>query len=113
MHDRCRAHAGAILVAEVDEAVAGLAMALTGVPPEALDEPPGDYAPWSRSSSCAGYRRQGLGAALLRAAEAMARDAGASELRIGVVSGTRAVRRLYRRAGFGPNPATLAKPLPP
>jgi ribosomal protein S18 acetylase RimI-like enzyme len=111
MHARCRACAGGIFVAEIDGAVAGLAMVLTRVPPEALDEPPGAYAVVAELVVRAGYRRQGLGAALLRAAEAAARDAGASELRIGVLSGNRAARRLYRRAGFGPYLATLAKPL--
>jgi GNAT superfamily N-acetyltransferase len=113
MHARCAACAGAILVAEVDGDVAGLVMVLTRVPFEALDEPPGEYALVAELVVREGYRRRGLGAALLRAAEGAARAAGASELRIGVLSGNRAARRLYGQAGFGPYVETLTKSLLP
>jgi len=113
MHARCDACAGAILVAEVDGDVAGLAMVLTRVRAEALDEPPGEYAAVAELVVREGYRRLGLGAALLRAAEDAARAAEAPELRIAVLSGNRAARRLYRRAGFGSYLEPLTKSLRP
>lgn len=113
MHARCAAFAGTILVAAIDDAVAGLAMVLTRVPFEALDEPPGEYALVAELVVRSRHRRRGVGAALLRAAEGVARDAGAAELRIAVLRGNRAARRLYRRTGFAPYIETLAKRLSP
>ena len=111
MHSRCRDYAGAILVAEYGGPVVGLVMVLTRVPFESLDEPPGDYALVAELVVRAEYRGRGIGRALLHAAEAHARGSGARELRIGVLSGNRAARRLYRAEGFAPYIETLSKPL--
>lgn len=53
----------------------------------------------------------GIGTLLLRAAERHARDAGASELRIGVLAGNHGARTLYLRAGFAPYLEMLSMPL--
>jgi ribosomal protein S18 acetylase RimI-like enzyme len=108
---QCREHTGIILLAECDGAVAGFATVLARVPFTALDDPPGEYALVSDLVVRHRFRRRGIGAALLREAEAYARAAGASELRVGVLSENRAAGRLYRGAGFAPYLETLAKRL--
>lgn len=110
MHMRCRGYAGAILVAEHAESIAGLVMVLTRVPFE-LDEPPGDYALVAELVVRAGHRGLGIGRALLQAAERFARESGATELRIGVLSDNSVARQLYLAEGFAPYVETLAKGL--
>src|SRR5437016_6300467 len=100
MHGRCREHTGIILVAEYAEAVVGLVMVLTRVPFEALDEPPGDCALIAELVVRASVRRLGIGRALLGAAERHARESGATELRIGVLSTNHSARQLYLDEGF-------------
>jgi len=109
--DRCREHAGTILVAECSGAIAGFAAILTRVPFESLDDPPGEYAIVTDLVVREAFRRRGLGAALLREAERCAIAAGAAELRIGVLSANQSAARLYRSAGFAPYSETLAKRL--
>ena len=111
MHARCAQHAGAIFVAERDGDIIGLVMVLAHIPFESLDEPPGGYALVAELVVRNGYRQRGTGAALLRAAERYARDAGASELRIAVLSRNHPARQLYLREGFAPYFDTLAKQL--
>lgn len=111
MHARCRDYAGTILVAEHNESVVGLVMVLGRVPFEALDEPPGDCAWVAELVVRASVRGRGIGRALLQAAERVARDAGAAELRIAVLSANRPARQLYLDEGFALHLETLAKPL--
>lgn len=111
MHVRCHDYAGSIFVAEHDHVVVGLLMLLMRVPFTALDEPPGEYALIAELVVRTIARRHGVGRALLRAAERLAADSGASELRIGVMSGNVAARELYLRDGFAPYTEMLAKPL--
>jgi ribosomal protein S18 acetylase RimI-like enzyme len=109
MLERCREHSGTILVAEHEGTVAGFATILTRVPFESLDDPPGEYAIVTDLAVLEGFRRRGLGAALLSEAERYAREAGASELRIAVLSANRDAAQLYRRLGFAPYSEILTK----
>ena len=111
MLDRCRDLAGTILVAEIDGTVAGFVRILAHVPYEGLDEPVGDHALVADLAVLEPYRRRGLGAALLEAAEEYARSRGASELRVGVLSANRGAAELYRSMGFAPYLETLSKNL--
>jgi ribosomal protein S18 acetylase RimI-like enzyme len=111
MLGRCRDCAGTILVAESAGAIAGFALVLTQVPFESLDDPPGSYAIVADLVVREGFRRRGIGAALLREAERYAQAAGASELRIGVLSANEAAVRLYRSLGFAPYSQILSKRL--
>ena len=111
MHARCRSGAGAILVAEQADTIVGLVMILARVPFGSLDEPPGDCAYVAELVVLDGFRGQGIGRALLRAAERYAREAGALELRIGVMSENRVARRLYLDEGFVPYSEMLEKRL--
>jgi GNAT superfamily N-acetyltransferase len=52
-----------------------------------------------------------VGRALLDCAKQYARDAGAAELQIGVLSQNTAARVLYLHEGFAPYKETLSKPL--
>ena len=102
---------GTILVAEVDGAVAGFASVLARVVSEELDDPPGSYAIVTDLAVLEPMRRRGIGAALLRESERYAQAAGATELRIGVLSGNRPARDLYLASGFAPYSETLSKRL--
>ena len=70
------------------------------IPFHELDEPPGEFALISDLVVLEPFRRRGFGGALLAAAERYARELGASELRIGVLSGNHTARRLYCVVGF-------------
>jgi ribosomal protein S18 acetylase RimI-like enzyme len=111
MIGRCRDCAGTILVAECDSIIAGFAMVLTRVPFESLDDPPGHYAIVAELVVREAFRRRGLGAALLAESERYARESGAAELRIAVLSDNRTAAELYRRVGFVPYSEVLAKRL--
>lgn len=111
MLDRCRETTGTILVAEIDGTVAGFVRILARVPYEGLDEPSGDHALVADLAVREPYRRRGMGAALLGAAEEYALMRGASELRVGVLSANRGAAELYRRVGFAPYLETLSKKL--
>lgn len=111
MHVRCNEYAGTILVAEHEEAIVGLVMLLTRVPFEALDEPPGHYALVAELVVRADARGHGVGRALLHAAERLAHESGATDLRIGVLSRNLPARQLYIAEGFAPYSEMLAKPL--
>jgi GNAT superfamily N-acetyltransferase len=113
MHERCRDHAGIILVAEHADAIIGLVMVLTHVPFESLDEPPGHCALVAELVVHAGVRGQGIGRALLHAAERHAHESGATELRIAVLSNNHPARQLYLGEGFEAYSEILAKPLKP
>src|SRR5262249_34332819 len=105
--------AGTIFVAELADVVVGLVMILTRVPFESLDEPPGTYALVAELVVRTGFRGQGIGRTLLRAAERHALDSGAHDLRIGVLSTNLPARRLYTDEGFSPYSEILSKPLAP
>jgi len=111
MHQRCRDYAGAIFLAELGAEVVGLVMVIARVPFESLDEPPGTYALVAELVVRDGYRRRGIARALLETAERYARDSGASELRIIVLSQNAAARQLYLQYGFAPYKETLSKSL--
>lgn len=92
---------GVILVAEVDGAVAGF-LAYT------FEEDPGSFVrPEYRRhalvwdiSVAAEARGQGLGQALLRAAEGAAKQAGIGEMRLYVLEANTRARRIYEEAGY-------------
>jgi len=108
IHVRCRETAGKIYVAEEDSRVVGFTTVLAREPFTELDDPPGHYALITDLVVLEPYRGRGIGRQLLRRAEAYARQAGATELRIGVLSGNHTARRLYLDVGFQPHLELLA-----
>lgn len=109
MHHRCRRYDGTILLAEQGGVIVGMVMVLAHVPYDSVDEPPGDRAILAELVVRQGYRRRGIGAALLRAADRYARDEGATEIHIAVLSRNHPARDLYLREGYIPHVDTLAK----
>jgi ribosomal protein S18 acetylase RimI-like enzyme len=61
----------------------------------------------------ASHRRAGVGRALLRAAEALAREARCSEIELVVRSLNAAAERFYEHLGYRPVEQVMARPLPP
>ena len=102
---------GRLLVAERDARVVGFVGVLPEVPAEEPDEPQAPYAYVADLMVRAPYRRLGIGRALLDAAEAVARQAGAVVLRITALARNDGAARLYRRAGFADRLIGLSKPL--
>ncbi len=109
IHARCRETAGKIFVAEESSRVLGFSTILAREPFTELDDPPGHYALITDLVVLEPYRGGGIGHQLLERAEAYARQAGATELRIGVLSGNRTARRLYLDVGFQPHLELLTK----
>ena len=106
---RCNDYTGRVFVAECASVVAGFTTVLARMPFLELDDPPGEFALITDLVVLERFRRQGYGRALLEAAERFARDCGATELRIGVLSANRTAKDLYARAGFGTHAEVLTK----
>lgn len=111
IHRRCREADGRIFVAEVEARVVGFVAVLAREPFTELDDPLGTYALVTDLIVMLPHREHGIGGLLLAAAEAFARQEGARELRIGVLSQNTAARRLYLNAAFVPYHETFTKRL--
>src|SRR5688572_4123348 len=109
IHAHCHFAAGRVFVAEHAGAVVGFVAVLAHEPFTSLDDPPGTYALISDLVVLEQYRNQGIGRRLLERAEEYARAAGATELRIGVLTQNDAARRLYLDAAFVPHVEILIK----
>jgi GNAT superfamily N-acetyltransferase len=79
------------------------------VPFTELDDPPGYYALITDLVVLEPHRGRGIGRRLLEKAEAYAKQAGATELRIGVLANNGTARRLYLEVGFRPHLEVLNK----
>ena len=106
---RCDDFSGRIFICECEGVVAGFTTVLTRMPFLELDDPPGEFALVTDLVVLDHFRRRGFGRALLDAAERYARDQGATELRIGVLSANHGAKRLYGAAGFGNHAEVLTK----
>ena len=106
----CAKSSGRIFLAEADGAVVGFICILTKVPPSADDrtEP---HAYISDLVVRASHRGRGIGRALMLRAESFAREAGAKELRVGVLVRNEASHAFYRAGGFRDYTVQLVKPL--
>jgi GNAT superfamily N-acetyltransferase len=109
IHARCRDALGQIYVAEDDSVEVGFATVLAREPFTELDDPPGHYALITDLVVLEPYRGRGIGRRLLERAEAYAKHAGATELRIGVLENNGTARRLYLDVGFQPHLEVLNK----
>ena len=111
LHGRCRDARGVIMVADHDGEVAGFVCVLAEEKYTGLDDPPGSYALVTDLAVLDPFRRRGIGRLLLDAAETYARQAAATELRIGVLSRNAAARAFYLSKKFEPHLEILSKPL--
>lgn len=100
MFFRCRHCDGKILIAEVDDEVAGYAMVLTRVTSDELEDGNFEYGLIADLMVLREHRGQGIGQKLLEAAEAHARDRGVRWLRIGVLAKNAAAEGLYAKMGY-------------
>jgi len=103
IHERCREAAGRVYVAEEENAVVGFVTVLAKEPFMELDDPPGHYALITDLVVLESHRGRGIGRRLLERAEVYAKQAGATELRVGVLTNNRTARRLYLDVGFQPH----------
>ena len=97
---RCAKEDGVILVAAADDRIVGFIAVLARVASTDIDEDGYDYAYVSDVAVRQDHRGQGIGAALLSAAEAHAREQGACWLRVDVLAANEGAASLYRRTGF-------------
>ena len=97
---RCMQCQGKILVAEVDDSVAGYAMILTKVEGDGVEDGDLEYGLVADLIVRSAHRGKGIGRQLLDAAETYAISHGVNWLRIGVMSGNRKARNLYESRGF-------------
>ena len=107
---QCAAHDGRIMVAERGGDVVGFICVVSSLRNDSPDDP-ATFA-WVHDVFVRPeHRRQGVGAALLAAAEAFVRSRGARELRLGVLDRNEGARRLYRGLGFRDYVRVLTKPI--
>jgi ribosomal protein S18 acetylase RimI-like enzyme len=111
LFERCRRFDGVVLVAEQGGAVVGFVAVWTRWRSDEPDDDPAPLAFVSDLVVSAPQRRRGIGRALLRAAEACARQAGAPALRLSVKADNAGARALYAREGFGELEIELEKKL--
>jgi ribosomal protein S18 acetylase RimI-like enzyme len=100
MLDRCQQCGGIVLVAEVDNEVAGYATVLVKVRNEEIEDGDVEYGLVSDLVVSSRFRRRGIGRQLLEAAESFARGSDMQWLRIGVLAQNRAAASLYDNLGF-------------
>ena len=110
LENQCATHDGRIIVAERDAGLVGFICVVTWVRNDSPDDP-ATFA-WVHDVFVhADRRRQGIGAALLAAAEVFVRVRGARELRLGVLDRNEDALAMYRRKGFRDYVRVLTKPL--
>jgi GNAT superfamily N-acetyltransferase len=109
MFHRCRRCNGKILVAEVDDNVAGYTLVLARVQGDGVEDGNIEYALVADLIVKSRYRGTGVGRKLLAAAETYAKAQGANWLRIGALSDNGAALRIYESAGFSPLYVELEK----
>jgi GNAT superfamily N-acetyltransferase len=111
IQQRCRDANGQVFVADDGGVVVGFVSVLAAEPFVEPDDPIGPHALVTDVVVLPSHRGQRIGARLLERAEAFARDAGATELRIAVLADNVAARRLYLSEGFAPYLEVFVKPL--
>jgi len=111
MFDRCREFDGTVLVAEHEGLVLGVVTIWARYCSSEPDDDPAPHAFISDLVVCAGHRGLGTGRALLRAAEARAREARVPHVRLSVKAENAAALSLYESEGFRPAELYLEKGL--
>lgn len=109
MFDRCDEFAGVTLVAESGGSVVGYVAVWTCYRSREPDDDPDEHAFVPDLVVSATHRGHGTGRALLRAAEARARDAGAASIELSVKAANTGARALYSSEGFEESEISLRK----
>ena len=97
---RCKHCNGAVLVAELNNEVAGFATILAKVRSEEIEDGDFEYGLVSDLVVSSNYRDQGIGKKLLEAAESYAKSNDVRWLRIGVLAENQIADGLYDSMGF-------------
>jgi ribosomal protein S18 acetylase RimI-like enzyme len=100
MLNRCAQCDGKVIVAEVDEKVAGFATILTKVKSEEIEDGGIEYGLVSDLIVASKFRRRGIGRRLLEAAESYAKANEVRWLRIGVLAENQSADGLYDSMDF-------------
>ena len=111
MFRRCREFEGSVLVAEEVDGIAGFVTIWARYRSTEPDDDPAEHGYISDLVVTATRRGAGIGRALLRAAEARARAAGAQVVRLSVLAENHPARALYRDEGFEDSEIDLEKRL--
>ena len=111
MFRRCAEFDGVVLVAEADGAVTGFVSVWTRYRSLEPNDDAAEHGLVSDLVVSAKHRGRGIGRALLRAAEARARQAGADTLRVWVKAGNASALSLYSAEGFENSEIYLEKRL--
>jgi ribosomal protein S18 acetylase RimI-like enzyme len=110
---RCRQGPGRICVATVAEEIVGFVCFWRVCETGNLVTTPTDYTYVSDLVVRPGWRRRGVGRALMRRADGFARRHGTGALRVNVLARNAGAWRFYRRAGFADYEVSLVKRLRP
>ena len=98
--ERCREHAGIVLVAEEASVVVGFVAVLTRYCSDEPEDDPTAFAYVTDLVVRETHRRRGIGRRLLDAAESRARAAGVDCVRLSVKAGNAGAQALYAECGF-------------
>ena len=109
--NRCSGASGRVFIAEAKQTVVGFVGVIARVEPDDPDEEATPYTYISDLVVLPAYRRRGIGTALLRRAEAYARERGMTLLRINVLAKNQVAGQLYRTLGFSDYRVQLCKRL--
>lgn len=109
MFDQCKRYDGTILVATSDQQVIGYATIYRRMTSDEVEDGDQEYAYIGDLLVLQQYRGHGYGRQLLQRAEAIAIHAGASVLRIGVLSDNTEAVALYKSLDFKPLSLQLEK----
>jgi ribosomal protein S18 acetylase RimI-like enzyme len=97
---RCTQCDGTVLVAEIDNEVAGYVTVLAKVKSENIEDGDYEYGLIADLVVLNKHRQQGVGKKLLRAAEAYASSRDVKWLKIGVLAGNHVANDFYESEGF-------------
>ena len=104
----CEKSDGCLLVAEQQGRVVGFVCVLCGVVSQEIVEKDRNYAYVTDLVVLEPYRRAGIGADLMRAAESRAQARG-QRIRVGVLAANSGAHRLYRSLGYSDREIVLEK----
>lgn len=110
---RCSENEGDILIAVIENEIAGYALVLAKVVSEEIEDGGLEYGLIADLVVMRKYRGLGIGGKLLDAAESYARSRTVKWLRIGVLAGNDLARQLYQSRGFRNYYIELEKDLGP
>lgn len=107
----CVEYDGVILVGTISDQVVGFLALLKRFGRSGADDAPGSHALVVDVAVRPAWQGRGVGSALMRQAEAEARAAGATEMRLSALHKNQRAIDLYQRLGYVPYDLTLTKRL--